>query len=59
MVETNGKVRTAEAEAVRARMRELHAAHPEALPEGRTWRGLEPWYALTCEVDWLEACAPP
>jgi hypothetical protein len=31
--------------------------HPEALPAGREWRGLEPWYASTCEVDWLGECA--
>jgi hypothetical protein len=56
-LEFNGKPRVSEADRLRALAATLHAVHPEALPAGREWRGLEPWYASTCEVDWLGECA--
>ena len=54
-LETNNRPRLAEAEQMRARAAELHAQHAEALPEGRAWLGLEPWYGAY-EVDWMRAC---
>ena len=56
-LETNGKPRTSEAERLRAQADALHDAHPEALPAGREWRGLEPWYSASFEVDWIGECA--
>ena len=56
-LEFNGKPRVSEADRLRALAAALHAVHPEALPAGREWLGLEPWYASTCEVDWLGECA--
>ena len=59
-LDTNGKPRIAEAEALRARAAELTRMHAEALPAAADgWLGVEMWYAAGTEVDWLGACVDP
>ena len=60
-LETNGKPRLAEAAQVRERARMLRVSYASALPTctDAGWLGLEPWYAASCDVDWLGACVAP
>lgn len=56
----NGKPRSDEAAALRARAAELRAGLARAgvrrAEQADGWLGLEPWYAAACEPDWLDEC---